>query len=389
MILLALLAGILWNLFAGLFYCWSVFVEPLELALDVSRTSVSTVFSVGVVCYALGMFLSPHILVRVSLPRLAAGLGLVAGCGLLIAGLGQSLAFLIVGFSVIFAVTIGVGYALALQTASLEMPVRRSLAISLSVTAFAGAALVWPAPLSALIASLGPFTVLLICAAVMAGTGLVCTLLLHLSGAKAPAASDAEATHLLRGFFTRQPRIFLLILSSFVVLALGGLMALSHAAGIATAFGIAAERAWLGPMMTSVGYVTACIVAGPVTDWLSGRRVMAGLAAVMTASLLALFLWPSAALSLVALALIGGSFGATAAVYPVAISSYYSVSEMARIYGRITLGYGSAGLVAPLAAGALYDWEGGYHYSLLIAAGFAAAGIIAGISLPRHAAKAG
>ena len=71
------------------------------------------------------------------------------------------------------------------------------------------------------------------------------------------------------------------------------------------------------------------------------------------------------------------------------ISSYYSVSEMARIYGRIALAYGGAGLVAPLMAGALYDWEGGYHYSLLIAGGFAAVGIAAGISLPRQAAKTG
>ena len=389
MILLALLAGILWNLFAGLFYCWSVFIEPLEAALGVSRASVSTVFAVGVVCYSAGMFLSPHILVRVSLPRIAAGLGLAAGCGLAIAGLGQSLALVILGFGVVFAATLGVGYQLALQTASLELPVRRSLAISLSVTAFAGAALVWPAPLSMVIASLGPFTTLLICAAVLAGIGFVCAVALHLSGAEAPAAKDDQATQLLRGFFTEEPRIFLLILSSFLVLALGGIMALSHAAGIAVAFGIAAERAWLGPMMTSVGYVAACSFAGPVTDWLSGRRVLAGLAAVMTTSLLALFLWPSAALSLVTLALVGGSFGATAAVYPVVISSYYSVSEMARIYGRIALAYGGAGLVAPLMAGALYDWEGGYHYSLLIAGGFAAVGIAAGISLPRQAAKTG
>ena len=196
MILLALLAGILWNLFAGLFYCWSVFIEPLEAALGVSRASVSTVFAVGVVCYSAGMFLSPHILVRVSLPRIAAGLGLAAGCGLAIAGLGQSLALVILGFGVVFAATLGVGYQLALQTASLELPVRRSLAISLSVTAFAGAALVWPAPLSMVIASLGPFTTLLICAAVLAGIGFVCAVALHLSGAEAPAAKDDQATHL-------------------------------------------------------------------------------------------------------------------------------------------------------------------------------------------------
>jgi OFA family oxalate/formate antiporter-like MFS transporter len=388
MILLALLAGILWNLFAGLIYCWSVFIEPLEAALGVTRADVSMVFSVGIGCYAVGMFISPHILVRVPLPRLAAGLGLIAGCGLLVAGLGQSLAFVIIGFGVIFGPTLGVGYALALQTASVDLPLRRSVAISLSVTAFAGAALIWPAPLSMVIADVGPFTTLLICAAAMVAVGFVCAGLLHLSGAKAPAANDAEATHLLRGFFTNQPRTFLLILTTFVVLSLGGLMALSHAAGIAVAFGVAAERAWLGPTMTSVGYVAACIVAGPVTDWLSGRRVLAGLATTMTLALLALFLWPSAALSLVVLALVGGSFGATAAVYPVTISSYYSVSEMARIYGRITMAYGGAGLVAPYMAGVLYDWEGGYHWSLLIAAAFAALGIASGISLPRNRANA-
>jgi MFS family permease len=108
----------------------------------------------------------------------------------------------------------------------------------------------------------------------------------------------------------------------------------------------------------------------------------------MMISFLALFLWPSAALSLVVLALVGGSFGATAAVYPVAISRYYSVSEMARIYGRITIAYGGAGLVAPYMAGVLYDWEGGYRWSLLIAAAFAALGIAAGIALPRSRASA-
>ena len=388
MIVLALFAGILWNLFAGLLYCWSVFIEPLEEALGVPRTSVSTVFSVGIACYAAGMFIAPHLLARFPLPRLAAGLGIVAGAGLLIAGLGGSLAALIGGFGIVFGLSIGAGYALALQAASSELPVRRSLAIGLTVTAFAGAALLWPKPLSLLIEATGPFTTLMLYGGAMAGMGLVIALLLGLSGAQAPAAEDAEATQVFRGFFTEQPRVFVLICLIFMFLAMGGLMALSHAAGITGESGIPADQVYLGPMLTSIGYIVACLFAGPLTDWLSGRRVLIGLATVMAASLLALFLFPSAWLSLVTLALVGGSFGATAAVYPVTIASYYSVSEMARIYGRVTLVLGAGGVAGPIMAGALYDWEGSYHLSLLIGTGFAATAIAAGLALPRQDRKA-
>ncbi len=383
--LLALVAAVLWNLFIGLFYCWSVFIVPLEEALDVSRASVSAVFSVGIACYAGGMFLSPHLLARVPLPRLAAALGLGAALGLLIAGLGASLGALIAGFGIVFGLTAGAGYALALQAASGELPVRRSFAISITVTAFATAALLWPKPLSLLIAALGPFTTLILYAGAMAGIGLVIALLLRLSGARAPAADDAEATRILHNFLTDRPRVFVLIWLNFVFLAMGGLTALSHAAGIAGAFGVPPDQVYFAPMVTSVGYVAACLCAGPMTDWLTGRRVLMGLSGVMMAALLALFLAPSAWLSLLVLALVGASFGATAAVYPVTVASYYSISEMGRIYGRITLAYGTGGIAAPLMAGALYDWEGGYHWSLLIAAGFAAAGIAASSALPQPA----
>ena len=268
--LLALVAAVLWNLFIGLFYCWSVFIVPLEEALDVSRASVSAVFSVGIACYAGGMFLSPHLLARVPLPRLAAALGLGAALGLLIAGLGASLGALIAGFGIVFGLTAGAGYALALQAASGELPVRRSFAISITVTAFATAALLWPKPLSLLIAALGPFTTLILYAGAMAGIGLVIALLLRLSGARAPAADDAEATRILHNFLTDRPRVFVLIWLNFVFLAMGGLTALSHAAGIAGAFGVPPDQVYFAPMVTSVGYVAACLCAGPMTDWLTG-----------------------------------------------------------------------------------------------------------------------
>lgn len=385
--ILALAAAILLMFAGGLFYCWSVFVAPFEQAFGASRGLVSLTFSIGLLALPLGSFAAAPLFRRIPLPALCAGLGILGAGGLALAGLVHALAALVVGFGVFFALAVGAAYALALQAASGPLPVRPSIAVSLAVSAFAGAGLVWPAPLTQAIEALGPHDALIVCAAAYGLAGLVSALLLRLCRAVAPATADPDGGGLFRDFLTRQPRLFALMWLGFAFLSLGGLMAIGHAAGIAQAFGVAAPEAYRGPMVVSFGYLLGSLASGVLSDRFTGRRVLIGLGIVMAGALAALLAFPGALVSLVVLALVGSSFGATAAVYPLTIPAYYGVAPLARVYGRIMLAYGAAGLAAPLLAGWLYDREGGYGSALAVAAAMAGLSVAANFLMPGTAPK--
>ena len=168
-------------------------------------------------------------------------------------------------------------------------------------------------------------------------------------------------------------------------------MSIGHAAGIVVDFGVPVERAHWGPMLTNLVYIGFALSAGILCDWITGRRVIIGIAAIMAIALFALYFAPSASMSLIALALVGGSFGASASAYPVTVANYYGVSALPRIYGRLATSFGLAGLLGPLVAGVLYDMEGRYNYSILIAAALAlcSVGILWTLPKSRVAAQSG
>ena len=381
--ILALAAAVLLNLFGGLLYCWSVFIEPLETSLGVDRAAVSSVFSIGLVAYTAGFFITPRLLRLGGMPILAGGACLVAAGGLALAGFVQSLAALIVGFGLCFALASGFAYSLCLQVANAPLPIRASIATGLATSAFAAAGLVWPWLLVRAIEWQGPHAAMLYASGAFVVIGAIVAALLALSRVSAPSATAESDIRMFRNFATDRPPIFIFMWLGFVFMGLGGLMAIGHSAGIVVAFGLPLKEAYLGPMVVSLGYIVGSMTAGVASDLLTGRRVLIGLAAIVALALFALRLFPGVNPSLIALAFVAGAFGATATVYPVTIVAYYGVQQLAPVYGRIMLAYGVAGLIAPWMAGALFDWEKSYSWSLVIAGLFALLAVAANHRLPR------
>ena len=89
---------------------------------------------------------------------------------------------------------------------------------------------------------------------------------------------------------------------------------------------------------------------------------VAVVASAVDAGALALFL---------ALAVIGFSYGGLIAAYPAMIIKNFGADASPRIYGRIFTAWGTAGLLAPWAAGALFDWQQSYLLALHLAAALA------------------
>jgi len=366
----------------GSFYGWSVLVAPLEESIGATRSEISLSYSIAFVFMTVGMFVTHSLLRIASLPYLLFVVFTIGGLGVAIAGYFEALWSLVVGYGVLFGFALGVSYFLAMTAASLDLPIRRSIAISLGVSSFAGGGLVWPPVFVAIIEWQGPHAVFLLFAAYLIIVGAVCGILMR--AARPPAHAGAQhGGGVFSDILTGNPRIFILLWFGFIFIAFAALMSIGHAAGIVIFYGIPEDQAYWGPMINNLVYIGCGLSAGILCDWITGRRVLIGIAAMMAIPLLILYFMPSAGMSLVALALVGGAFGASASAYPVTVTSYYGVAALPRIYGRLSSSYGLAGLLGPFAAGVLYDWEGGYTYAILIAGILAAIGVITVWALPK------
>jgi OFA family oxalate/formate antiporter-like MFS transporter len=387
MSLLPLIIAIVVNFSMGSFYGWSVLVAPLEESIGATRSEISLAYSIAFVSMTVGMFIT-HSLMRIaSLPYLLFVVFTIGALGMAISGYFVALWSLVVGYGVLLGFALGVSYFLAMTAASLDLPIRRSIAISMSMSAFAGGGLVWPPIFVAIIDWQGPHAVFLLFAAYLIVIGTLSAILMR--AARPPAHSGAqEGGGVFSNIMTDRPRVFILLWFGFIFIAFAALMAIGHAAGIATYYGIPADQAYWGPMLSNLVYIGFALSAGILCDLITGRRVLIGIAAVMAVPLLVLYFVPSAGMSLVALALVGGAFGASSSAYPVTVTGYYGVAALPRIYGRLSSSFGLAGLLGPFAAGVLYDWEGGYNVAILIAGILATIGVFTVWALPKNRAPA-
>jgi OFA family oxalate/formate antiporter-like MFS transporter len=383
MSLLPLIIAIVANFSMGSFYAWSVLVVPLEESIGATRSDISLAYSITFVSMTVGMFITHSLLRIASLPYLLFIFFVIAGLGMAICGYFEALWSLILGYGVLFGFSVGVTYFLAMTAAHLNLPIRRSIAISMNMAAFAGGGLVWPPIFVVIIEWQGAHAVFLLFAAYLIVFSVVGGLLMR--AARPPAHSSTnEGGGIFSDLFTNNPRIFILQWFGFILITFAALMAIGHAAGIVTFYGLPAEQNYWGPMITNLAYILFALSAGIICDWITGRRVLIGLAILTALPLFALYFAPSATMSMVALALVGGAFGASATAWPMTVTGYYGAAALPRVYGRLTTSYGLAGLLGPFAAGLLYDWEGGYEYSVLIAGVLAVFGIATLMALPKR-----
>ena len=173
----------------------------------------------------------------------------------------------------------------------------------------------------------------------------------------------------------------------FFLAASAGLMVLSQAAGIITAYGGTTALAVYGTTFIAASIAVARVGGGWMVDWLTIPRVAAGAHAVALAGNIALTLWPGAGVSVVALTLVGMGYGVISGLTAAAVAVYWRRALYGRIASRIYLAWCAAAIVLPIIAGRLFDLTQGYGVAILIAAGGNAVGILVALGLPHQRAK--
>jgi OFA family oxalate/formate antiporter-like MFS transporter len=364
----------------GSLYAFSVFLQPLEALLGLTRADLALVFAMAAAGFGVGMMMAPGLYGVASTPVLVTACAVVNALGLALAATAGGLTQLAVGYGVLFGVGGGAAYILVQQMVNLVVTRRRGLVNGYIVSLLPAGAMIaapvfgWAIGAFGVRATLGGF------AAVLAVTGFASAWLVSragIAGSGATGSVTLSPDERRRAVFWRLSLVFFLAASA-------GLMVLSQAAGIIAAYGGAAALAVYGTTFITATIAAARLGGGWMVDWLAIPTVAAGAHAVALAGNVALTLWPGPLVSVFSLALVGLGYGVISGVTAAAVAVYWRRALYGRVASRVYIAWCAAAIVLPVIAGRLFDLTQGYGTAVLIAAGGNALGILVSLGLPRQ-----
>ena len=368
----------------GSLYAFSVFLQPLEALLGLTRADLALVFAVAAAGFGVGMMMAPGLYGVASTPVLVTACAVVNALGLALAATAGGLTQLAVGYGVLFGIGGGAAYILVQQMVNLVVTRRRGLVNGYIVSLLPAGAMIaapvfgWAIGAFGVRATLGGF------AAVLAVTGFASAWLVSragIAGSGATGSVTLSPDERRRAVFWRLSLVFFLAASA-------GLMVLSQAAGIIAAYGGAAALAVYGTTFITATIAAARLGGGWMVDWLAIPTVAAGAHAVALAGNVALTLWPGPLVSVFSLALVGLGYGVISGVTAAAVAVYWRRALYGRVASRVYIAWCAAAIVLPVVAGRLFDLTQGYGTAVLIAAGGNALGILVSLGLPRQRSSA-
>lgn len=400
--MLALATCCLMTLAMGTLHAWSVFSANLEHTLDLSRAQSSLVYSLTLVTLTLTVLFAVPLFERLKPWSLFAIAATMAGLGLLCASSG-SFTTLLVGYSLIFGVANGIGYGYALQLSARVFSHRSGFAMGITTASYALGATLGAQILGTLVQSYGSLTTFRIHGISFLLLVPVLAILILKSNAsysannesghssdKLSQVSDQPNNSESNAHKSQNQKPYTINKSlinhyrvSYGLAVFAGLMAMAHAAPFISSFETSSIEtasadltmagsiniALLGAIVLGLGNAAGGVLAGLAADTFKPKTIVTVLPAIAGISLGIAAIAPSASIALAALVIIGFTYGALIAVYPVAIARHFGPQASAKAYGRIFIAWGVAGLLAPVVAGALHDATQSYSYPLLLAMG--------------------
>jgi len=366
----------------GTIYAFSVFLAPMEAMLGIGRADMAFVFSLAAIALTVGMVGAPRLYRRFAPVTLLLGSAGLSATGLLVAARADSLLQLALGYGVLFGLGGGVVFTTLQQGMNQAVVSRLGLANGYYVSLYPLGAMIGAPVLGGAIAAYGLRATL----AGLAVTILVSTaaaawlygaagLRMRAAGAPAP---DTDA---------RRWDVFARLFGVFFLAAAAGLTVMSQAAGILKAYGAGTALA-LGATSFLTGAIAASRLGG---GWLIDRfeppRVGAGAHLLALGGALALLAWPSPAMAVVGLTMIGCGYGVVSGMTAGAIAQYWHRDAFGRVAGQMYIAWCLAAITLPMVAGWLFDRTQGYHGAMMFAAAVNLLGAAVSMTLPGRAAR--
>ena len=354
----------------GIVFSWSVFVAPLEEALDLSRDNSSLVYALSISFYCLGGMPGGMIAKRFGFSW---GLGF---CALMFAGgfavfaSFPSLFTLCLGYGVLGGAGVGLGYNLVLNCISKWYPSGYGKISGLLLMCFAGGSFVLSLACDAMIRLTGwrnTFYMLSILFAVVIGS---CACFI-----KAPAysANDTNGVTAQTDTLSRTPLqmlgtlTFYLIFIWFTLFSIAGTTLIGNAAPLALELGVPDLYTAFVPGLVALCNGLGRIIYGSMLDKTEAAKIQIVLSVEMIAGVLCLLicvLTEKMAFLFVGCALFGNSFGGSAIYCPNIIIKEFGKKYYANNLPLLNMHVIVASLAGPVSIGKLYEKSGSYTPAL-------------------------
>ena len=378
-----LAAATLLGLPLGSIYAFSVLIAPLERELHATRSDLASVFGISAVFFTVGANLSPRLFGRIRAASLVALTGALSAIGALLAALAPTLTWLILGYGVLFAAGGGMAYVTLQQCVNSAPLARPGLINGYLVSLFPLGALLAAPVFGVSLDAVGVRQTLVGLATVVGTATLVAALLvahvgvLSKPGPSTPVKEPPGRQAHLRVTFWKLFAVFFLAASA-------GLMVLSQAAAMLTAYGTGKSGALLGTTGIAGAIAGARLGGGWLIDRLPIPYVVAGAQCVALLSACALTTFPSPAVAIISLGLIGVGYGIVSGATSGAVAAYWPKVEFGKVSSRTYIAWCLAAILLPVLAGRLYDLTTGYHTAIMMAGGGNLLAVLVALTLPRQ-----
>ena len=353
---LILISSILANSIAGLLYVWSLFIIPIESFIDLNRADLGLISSVALIGFTIGVSIFPFLLKKINRLFVSVLGFLLISFGHLCFGFFPFWITLLIGYGFGFGIGSGITYGLALYlTSSLDNKMR-AISIGIALGAFALSGIMLPLMLGEWISKTLPNISFIWIGFVTFFIGMICVILisfikLNISEKAASLSNDKIPLDIS----------FLILSIIFFLICFSGLAVVSQSAAIASSAGI--DTSGYATSIFTIGYLIGCLSGAPIAEKIKERYVLIGLSFFTFFGVLGM-LSTSPAILFLGSALIGLTLGGVGSIMPVLLGQRYGPINISRLYGRMIIGYGLAGLISPVVAGLLFDFVS--NYSLLL-----------------------
>ncbi|MCO5104362.1 MAG: MFS transporter [Burkholderiaceae bacterium] len=363
------LGGILLNMAFGGLYAFSALVPALEGSASLTRSDTGMMFALSTTCFMTGVWACGPLLKRWRASTIATGAGLGAAVGLLSCAWVQGAGVLIAGYSGIYGLSVGIGYALSLAALSKARMKWPGAAAGIVVASFAMGSVCWAQALGTGIASIGLSSTLVISALVVASLAGVAGQILKLVDSQdAPFAETSE--HRAQGAQEKPPVRHAAISNgtlwlTFFSVASAGLTVIGQSLQLLNSDSV---YFFLGLSVVAVtGGMNGFgrLLGGFMADRISPAVLLGAPLLLTVAGLGVLFArWNSGA-SYGAILIVALVYGWYSAIVPALVMKGTGQQEFSKVYGKIFTAWGLAGLIAPWFSGWVFSQRGSYDLALV------------------------
>lgn len=354
--ILVLIASSLVAAVLGSIHAFSVLLVPLEAIFGIARATASLTYSLALVCLTTLVLIGPALYARFKPATIFMSVSVIGASGAMLAGVADTIIVVWIGYGFMFGAANGLGYGFGLQFAARANPGFPGLAMGVVTAAYALGAALSPYGFQRALEFGGFPSTMFSLAIMILATGIIAALLIYRSNARyAEAGAESNPGTLNSQHVT-------LIWISYGTAVFAGLMVIGHAASLAVAAGF---TGWVAPASLAAFNLLGSLLSGWLVDRISKRLLLTILPLTGAMSLAALAVLPELTLAL--LCVVGFTYGGIIAAYPAAILQQFPAEAGPRAYGRVFTAWGAAGLLAPWAAGKIFDQTGTYEAALWIA----------------------